>query len=132
MIDPPERPKRYQLGWYCRDIATATSYLTYVLVPDWLGAFSGPMEFERISGSGLALPKVRASAGELASPRQAGDPEGAPLLLEQRLIRALQVRATRAHNTLPEIVPSSKTRGWAQFPLDEKQLRKLLLAGGLE
>jgi hypothetical protein len=132
MIDSPERPKRYNLGWYRRDIATAASYLVYVLVPDWLGAFPGAMEFERISGSGLAIPKVFASTGDLASPRQAGDPEGVPLLGEQRLIRALQVRATRAHNTLPEIVPSIKSRGWAQMPLDEKQLRQLLRGGGLE
>jgi hypothetical protein len=132
MIDSPERPKRYNLGWYRRDIATAASYLVYVLVPDWLGAFPGAMEFERISGSGLAIPKVFASIGDLASPRRSGDPEGIPLLIEQRLIRALQVRATRAHNTLPEIVPSIKTRGWARLPLDDKQLRKLLLAWGSE
>jgi hypothetical protein len=131
-MDAPERPKRYNLGWYRRDVATAGSYLVYVLVPDWLGAFTGAMDFERISGSGLAIPKVSASTSDLASPRRSGDPEGTPLLIEQRLIRAIQVRATRGHNTLPEIVPSTKAREWSQMPLDEKQLRQLLRAGGVE
>jgi len=132
MVELPEKPKKYNLGWYRRDVATAGSYLVYVLVPDWLGSFAGTMEFERISASGLPLPEVRATAGDLASPRRPEDTEGVPLHLEQRLIRALQLKAGRAKNTLPEIVPTTKNQGWSKMPLDEKQRKQLLRAGGIE
>jgi len=132
MVELPEKPKKSNLWWYRRAVATAGSYLVYVRVPDWLGSFAGAIEFERISASGLPLPDVRATAGDLASPRRHEDTEGVPLHLEQRLIRALQLKADRARNTLPEIVPTTRNRGLSQMPLDEKQRKQLLRAGGIE
>ena len=127
-----ERLKRFNLGWYRGDIATAESYLIYVLVPDWLGSFHGTVELERISASGYLERAVSAASADLASPRRPAEPEGIPLLLEQRLIRAIQVRATRARNTLPEIVPSTTGRGWAKLELTDRQRRQLLRAAGIE
>lgn len=127
-----EAPRRYNLGWYRKDLATAESYLVYVLVPDGLGAFHGTMELERISWSGLPLGKVAAGAKDLASPRRPEDTDGVPLLVEQKLIRRLASRAAMAHNILPEIVPSLRARGWSQLELTERQRRLLLRAGGVE
>jgi len=126
-----EQACKYNLGWYRGDIPTAASYLIYVLVPDGLGAFRGTLELERISLSGLPLKKVSAGMKDLASPRRPQDAEGVPLLFEQKLIRGLASKAVMAHNILPTIVPSLRSRAWSQLELTDRQRAILLRAGGV-
>jgi hypothetical protein len=88
------------------------------------------MVLERISGSGLPLEKVPAGMTDLASPRRPEGAEGVPLLLEQKLIRRLASNAVMAHNILPDIVASMRSRGWSQLELTDRQ-RTMLRAGGV-
>lgn len=122
---------RFNLGWSEKDIKTAEVFLCYVLIPEWLGNLTGEMIFDRISATGLPLPKVMASAAQLASPRKRDDTEGCPHLIEARLIRHLQAKAALARYTLPEIVPSLTFRRWSRLQLKEEQRSLLLRAGGV-
>ena len=126
-----DRPKGYHLAWHRLHIADSDRHLVYVLVPVWLGAFGGSVEFEAISSCGRPLDMLRATTKDLASPRQPGDTEGFGHPIEMKLIRALAVRATHAGHILPAVEPTTKFRGWSRLVLSEDQRRRLLMAGGV-
>jgi hypothetical protein len=121
---------KFNLAWHEKDIKRAESYLVYVLVPAWLRDLSTEMIFDRVSFAGVPLPRVRAWAGQLASPRAREDQEGVPHPLELKLIRSLQVKADLAHNPLPVIVATTKFRSWSQLELPKERREILLRAGG--
>jgi|SRR5215213_4443877 len=121
----------YHLAWYRQNIAECDNFLVYVLVPTWLGVFSSSVAFEAINSCGRPLPKVRATMADLASPRKEEDTHGVGHPLEVQLIRKLGVRAGQAGHILPQIVPTSRFRGWSRLVLSEPQLLRLLRAGGV-
>jgi len=119
------------LAWHRAHITENQQLLVYVLLPTWLGAFHGSIELEAINWCGRPVPKIRAAAADLASPRRREDTEGMGHPLEIRLIRHLGVRAGQAGHILPQLVPSTELRGWARLELSEEQRRRLCRAGGV-
>lgn len=125
------RSTGYNLAWSERNLADCDRFLVYVLVPVWLGVFSGANDFETINSCGRPLEKVRATVKELASPRSREDTEGVGHPLESQLIRVLTVRAGQAGHVLPHLVPSVSFRGWSRLELSERDRDRLLRAGGV-
>lgn len=125
-----ERSRVYHLAWHRLHITDSDRFLVYVLVPAWLGVFSGSVELEAINFCGRPLAKVRAAMKDLASPREQEDTEGAGHPVEAQLIRVLGSRASQAGHILPQIVPTTTFRGWSRMELSEGQRLKLLRAGG--
>lgn len=125
-----EKPAVYNLAWYGPNLPDCDRFLVYVLVPVWLGIFSGANDFESINSCGRPLDKVRATTKELASPRRREDTEGVGHPLEIQLIRALTFRAGQAGHILPQVVPSVAFRGWSRLALSEKDRGRLFRAGG--
>jgi hypothetical protein len=127
-----ESPETFHLAWHRLDVPKASEYLIYTLVPSHVRAFKGSLKLHRISFSGVEIDDVMASAFDLASPRRAECPEGEADPVEVRLIRHLQIRAGRAQNILPAIVPARTSRDWSRLSLGEGERRRLLRAGGAE
>jgi hypothetical protein len=120
----------FHLAWYRGDIPNASTYLTYVLVPVWRNGFEGTLTFDRITAVGLPIPPVRATTQDLTSPRLMDDTQGSPHALEVQLIDQLRVKATRARNELPTVVPTLTFRRWSGLEIPAETRRKLLLLGG--
>ena len=123
--------KSYHLAWHRRHIPECDRFLVYLLVPSWLGIFSGSVELEAINSCGRHLKQEHAVMKDLASPRRPDDTEGIGHPLEVQLIRQLQIRATQAAHILPQVVPTIGTRGWARLQLSERDRSRLLRAGGV-
>jgi hypothetical protein len=122
----------FHLAWHRLDVPKASEYLIYTLVPAHVRAFKGSLKLHRISYSGVDIEDVMASAFDLASPRGGLCTEGEADPVEMKLIRHLQLRAARAQNILPTIVPARASRDWSKLSLSEAERRRLLRAGGAE
>ena len=68
-----ERPRIYNLAWHRKHIPDAERFLVYVLVPVWLGAFSGSIELETVSSArqeALAVVPILDSLGIAPAARE--------------------------------------------------------------